>query len=62
MHSRKRDNFEKLGGSIFISLKINEINKIKGGEGMSTHCVTGPCSRTGADFTDCSDSDDAQTI
>lgn len=58
----RKDKFEKLNGSLFNSLKINEMSKIKGGKGMSTHCVTGPCSRTGTDYTDCSDSDDAQSV
>jgi hypothetical protein len=58
----KRDAFEKLDGTIFNSLKINEMSKIKGGKGMSAHCVTGPCSRTGTDYTDRSDSDDAQPV
>lgn len=53
----KKDKFEKLDGSIFNSLKINEMSKIKGGKMAAGKSGTAPCSWTGSDYIDCGDSD-----
>lgn len=56
----KKDAFEKLDGSIFNSLKINEMGKIKGGKMSSSQSGTAPCRWTGSDYIDCGDSDETQ--
>jgi len=53
----KKDKFEKLDGSVFKSLKINEMGKIKGGNSSLRVTGTAPCSRSGPDYFDCGDSD-----
>jgi len=53
----EKDKFEKLAGSLFNSLKVNEMSKIKGGNAAARLTASAPCQRTGTDYIDCADND-----